>query len=220
MQSRCRVIAFIFGLINILQVAAHENIKVRASKPNRAAGDCVFESTADQFLFQYRGRHFPGFTILNHQQLRELTVETLGTNEEARAFGLVDSDLEWQIELGKLMELGIWDTKVADLILPGIAFTLKKNVLIFYTKVDLSDCPIRVFTPGFLGGEADCNVPLVFSYNGSHYEGLIPDLVEDEVNCHGLVELWESERYFTKMQDIPVLWDQLSAAVSLLICQL
>ena len=75
---------------------------MRASKPNHAAGDCVFESTADQFLFQYRGRHFPGFVILNHQQLRELTVETLGSNGEARAFGLVDSDLEWQIELGKL----------------------------------------------------------------------------------------------------------------------
>ena len=147
-----------------------------------------------------------------------MTVETLGLNEEARAFGLVDSDLEWQIELGKLMELGIWDTKVADLILPGIAFTLKKNILIFYTNVNLSDRPIRVFTPGFLGGEADCTVPLVFSYNGSHYEGLIPETVEDEQKCHGLVELWESKRYFTKMQDIPALWDQLSAAVSLIIC--
>ena len=136
---------------------------------------------------------------------------------EARGFGLVDSDLEWQIELGKLMELGIWDTKVADLILPGIAFTLKKNILIFYTNVNLSDCPIRVFTPGFLGGEADCKVPLVFGYNGSHYEGLIPDSVEDEQNCHRLVELCESERYLTKMQDIPVLWNQLSADVSLLI---
>ena len=151
--------------------------------------------------------------ILNHLELRELTVETLGLNEEARAFGLVENDLEWQIELGKLMELGIWDTKVADLILPGIAFTLKKNILIFYTNVDLSDRPIRVFTPGFLGGEADCNVPLVFSYNGSHYEGLIPETVEDEQKCHGLVVLWESERYFTKMQDIPALWDQLTATV-------
>ena len=63
-------------------------------------------------------------------------------------------------------------------------------------------------------------MPLVFSYNGSHYEGLIPDSVEDEVNCNGLVELVDSERYFTKMQDIPVLWNQLSAAVSLLITQL
>jgi hypothetical protein len=200
-------------LINILQVAAHENIKVRPSNPNEAAGDCVFESTVDQFLFQYRGRHFPGFTILDHQQLRQLTVETLGPNETARAFGLVDSDLEWQIELGKLLELGIWNTKVADLILPGIAFTLKKNILIFYTDVTLSDRPIRVFTPGFLGGEADCNVPLVFCYNGNHYEGSIPETVEDELKCHGLVELWESGRYLTKMQDIPALWDQLSFAV-------
>ena len=93
-----------FILSFFLQAAAHENIKIRPSKSNRAAGDCIFESTADQCLVQYRGRPFPGFTILNHQQLRELTVETLGANEEARAFGLVDSDLEWEIELGKLLE--------------------------------------------------------------------------------------------------------------------
>ena len=125
--------------------------------------------------------------------------------------------MEWEIELGKLLELGIWNTKVADLILPGIAFTLKKNILIFYTNAHLDDHPIRVITPGFLGGEADCNVPLVFSYNGSHYEGMIPVTVEDEQKCHRLVELWQTGQYLTKLQDIPVLWNQLSAAVSLTI---
>ena len=148
--------------------------------------------------------------------MRELTVETLGPNQEARAFGLVDSDLEWQIELGKLMELGIWDTKVADLILPGIAFSLKKNILIFQTNAHLDDHPIRVITPGFLGGEADCRVPLVFSYNGSHYEGMIPETIEDEQKCDRLVDLWHTGQYLTKLQDIPVLWNQLSAAVSLI----
>ena len=124
--------------------------------------------------------------------------------------------MEWQIELGKLMELGIWDTKVADLILPGIAFTLKKHILIFQTNAHLDDHPIRVVTPGFLGGEADCNVPLVFSYNGSHYEGMIPKTIEDEQKCHRLVDLWQTGQYLTKLQDIPVLWNQLSAAVSLI----
>ena len=115
------------------------------------------------------------------------------------------------------MELGIWDTKVADLILPGIAFSLKKNILIFQTNAHLDDHPIRVITPGFLGGEADCRVPLVFSYNGSHYEGMIPETIEDEQKCHKLVDLWQTGQYLTKLQDIPVLWNQLSAAVSLII---
>ena len=86
-------------------------------------------------------------------------------------------------ELGDLFQLGVWDTKVADLVLPGIAFTLKKNLLIFYTNPRLSDYPITVYTPRFLHGEADCDVPLVYCYDGSHYEGLIPETIEDEQKC-------------------------------------
>ena len=199
---------------SFLQGAAHENILVRASKPNRAAGDCIFESTADQFLFEVRGRHFPGRVVFSHQDLREQTVEALSSSPQAREHAPVDSDLEWQSELGDLFQLGVWDTKVSDLVLPGIAFTLKKNILIFYTNPRLSDHPITVYTPGFLHGEADCDVPLVYCYDGSHYEGLIPETIEDEQKCSRLVDLWLREEYMTNVQDIPVLWNQLSEEVS------
>ena len=108
----------------------------------------------------------------------------------------------------------MWDTKVSDLVLPGIAFTLKKNILIFYTNPRLSDHPITVYTPRFLHGEADCDVPLVYCYDGSHYEGLIPETIEDEQKCSRLVELWGREEYMTYVQDIPVLWNQLSKEAS------
>ena len=187
---------------------------MRASKPNRAAGDCIFESTVDQFLFEVRGRHFPGRVVFSHQDIREQTVEALGSSRQAREHAPVDSDLEWQSELGDLFQLGVWDTKVADLVLPGIAFTLKKNLLIFYTNPRLSNYPITVYTPRFLHGEADCDVPLVYCYDGSHYEGLIPETIEEEQKCSTLVELWERKEYKTRVQDIPVLWNQLSGDVS------
>ena len=74
--------------------------------------------------------------------------------------------------------------------------------------------PEAVYTPRFLHDEADCDVPLVYCYDGSHYEGLIPETIEDEQKCSRLVELWEREEYMTHVQDIPVLWNQLSEDVS------
>ena len=54
----------------------------------------------------------------------------------------------------------------------------------------------------------------MYCYDGSHYEGLIPETIEDEQKCSRLVELWEREEYKTHVQDIPVLWNQLSKEVS------
>ena len=102
--------------------------------------------------------------------------------------------------------------------IPGIAFTLKKNILIFYTDATLADHPINVFTPGLLGGEVDTNVPLVLAYNRSHYEAMIPETEEDEQRCSRLVELKMSGQYLAEMQNIPLLWNQLPDAVSFLFC--
>ena len=189
---------------------------MRHSNFNKAAGDCVFESAVDQCLFKFRLRSFPFFKIHDHLELREKTVHNLGQSGTAHGWmnNLVTDEADFQEQLGKLLEQGVWDTKVADLVMPGIAYTLKKNILIFHTDATLADHPIAISTPGLLGGEVDTNVPLVLAYNGSHYEAMIPETEEDEQRCSRLVELKESGQYLAEMQNIPLLWNQLRDAVS------
>ena len=203
-----------------LQSAAKHDIRLRHSNFNKAEGDCAFESAVEQCLFMFRRRIFPGFTVQTHLELRTKTVENLGQSEIARGWidNLVADEAEFQCELGRLLEQGVWNTKVAGLVIPGIAFTLKKNILIFYTDATLADHPINVFTPGLLGGEVDTNVPLVLAYNRSHYEAMIPETEEDEQKCSQLVELKMSGQYLAEMQNIPLLWNQLPDAVSFLFC--
>ena len=191
---------------------------MRHSNFNKAAGDCVFESAVDQCLFKFRLRSFPFFKIHDHLELREKTVHNLGQSGTARGWmnNLVTDEADFQEQLGKLLEQGVWDTKVADLVMPGIAYTLKKNILIFHTDATLADHPIEISTPGLLGGEVDTNVPLVLAYNGSHYEAMIPETEEDEQRCSRLVEMKESGQYLAEMQNIPLLWNQLPDAVSFL----
>ena len=195
---------------------------MRHSHFNKAKGDCAFESAVEQCLLMFRRRIFPGFTVQTHLELRTKTVENLGQSEIAREWmnNLVTDEADFQEQLGKLLEQGVWDTKVADLVMPGIAYTLKKNILIFHTDATLADHPIAISTPGLLGGEVDTTVPLVLAYNGSHYEAMIPETEEDEQRCSRLVEMKESGQYLAEMQNIPLLWNQLRDAVSFFILYL
>ena len=61
-------------------------------------------------------------------------------------------------DLNNLLIDGHWDSAVGDLVIPGIAYTTKKNILIFHTNPTLGNSPISVVLASQLEGQEDTEV--------------------------------------------------------------
>ena len=92
-------------------------------------------------------------------------------------FGL--SELEWLEEWHVLKNSRTYECKLGDLILPGVAHCIQKDILIFNTSTR-AHCPIYVIQSSKLCGQlATTEIPICLAYNQVHYESLIPDTAED-----------------------------------------
>ena len=128
-------------------------------------------------------------------------------------------------DLNQLLQDGHWDSTVGDLVIPGIAYTTKKNILIFNTNPNMGNSPISVVLANEFGGEADTEVrhqlfpyficfcmylqvPLLLWYTGSHYEGLVPGTEEDVLRCMELMQEYRGGTYSVTVSDIDVLKEQ------------
>ena len=136
-----------------VEVAAFHNIRGHPSIPNMAKGNCAFESCIDQINVS-RGGEFTGAGMFpDHKALRYKVVFDLASNAMAKTkFGYKTEDLN------NLLVDGHWDSAVGDLVVPGIAYTTKKNILIFHTNPTLGNSPISVVLASEFGGESDTEV--------------------------------------------------------------
>ena len=80
---------------------------------------------------------------------------------------------EWRSEFSLLKQPGVYEVSLGDLVPPGIAHCIKKNLLIFNTSSQ-AHCPIYVVPASMFGGSANTEVPICLAYNQVHYESLIP----------------------------------------------
>ena len=141
-----------------VEVAAYPDhaISVRHVIPNLASGNCAPESVTDQLnntrncdsnrdFADYGAGRFPG-----PDDLRAAVVVDLLSNETAQArVGYLGKDERWAAELQQLRQPGEWDTDLGDLFVLGIAFTTKKNILIYHTSPNIATVgnhPIQVST--------------------------------------------------------------------------
>ncbi|MCS5580938.1 MAG: hypothetical protein NZ837_10460, partial [Gammaproteobacteria bacterium] len=181
--------------------------------PNNASGDCAFESCLDQ-VNATRKEDFKDFgagRFEDPSSLRRVVVDDLKENSKAMEWCAFNgSQDEYKKELDTLYKDGTWTRAVADLVIPGIAFTLKKNILIYKTKPMLDRAPIMVVRASDLGGEADTDVPIVLCYSGNHYEGLVPFDEDNTMLTVALVEWYLSGTYNITVDEIPVFNDALS----------
>ena len=108
----------------------------------------------------------------------------------------------------KLKENREWSSSISDFMMNGIAFTLSKNILVINTKPqDLSKEAITLIQPETFDGETNTDIPLVLAYDGSHYEGFIPNDEEDIQKTIELVRKMKTNNYHVKTGDIEVLRD-------------
>ena len=101
---------------------------------------------------------------------------------------------------------GIYERGIfGDLMLPGFACGTKKILLIFNTHPDSPHDPIYVINPRDFNVEPDTEIPVVLSYNMSHYENLVPCTSEDLQATVNLVKDYQEGRYMYTKNDIPSL---------------
>ena len=64
-----------------------------------------------------------------------------------------------------------FNCQAGDLMAPGLALVLKKNILVINTDHNTKNL-ITVHLATQLGGIATSNIPLLLCYENNHYEGL------------------------------------------------
>ena len=196
-----------------VQIAAHpaHGFNVKHGIANLGDGNCAPEAANDNNNHREELAKFHNKIFETPQELREAVVENIIKNEKAIAFTGYDDNATLVEDLKKLKQSGEWGCTVADLMMPGIAFTLEKNILVVNTKPNQSSQePITLIRPETFGGHSNTDIPLILAYNGSHYEGLIPEVNEDIDRSAELVRKIKNNAYAVKVSDIPCLLSQLS----------
>ena len=137
-------------------------------------GDCLFESVLDNLIqrdcFEENPTEGPSF--LRHLWMTEIENIAFDDWNEGR------TKEEWKSAFPLVKQPGIFDVSLGDLVAPGIAHCIKKNLLIFNTSHE-AFCPVYVVPASIFGGSSDTDVPICLAYNQSHYESLIPFSHED-----------------------------------------
>lgn len=155
--------------------AKAQDINVHSDYKTAGNGNCIFESvlknvnSRDSFneILDGSADHW------RSKWMAEVESKAYGKWN----FGL--SELEWLEEWHVLKNSRTYECKLGDLILPGVAHCIQKDILIFNTSTR-AHCPIYVIQSSKLCGQlATTEIPICLAYNQVHYESLIPDTAED-----------------------------------------
>ena len=85
------------------------------------------------------------------------------------------SPKQWMEGWKQMLTPGTYERGIfGDLMLPGIACGVRKYLLIFNTNIETPHDPIYVVDPRKFGVSTDTEVPVILSYNLSHYESMHP----------------------------------------------
>ena len=178
--------------------AKAHGINLHAGVQNLGNGNCLFESIIDSIntrrVFQENINETP-------DECRKIwmeEVENIAYNEWNGGL----SRAEWAAEWSVLKSPRTYECQLGDLVLPGIAHCIKKDVLVFNTSPK-AHSPIYVITSSKLAKQGNnTDVPICLAYDQVHYEPLVPDTDEDVQKTIQLKETWLQGCYEKKMDDI------------------
>ena len=173
-------------------------INLHAGVENLGNGNCLFESIID--------------SINTRSSFQESIVETpdyccrIWMEEvESIAYDQWNCGLtraEWAAEWSVLKTPRTYECQLGDLVLPGIAHCIKKDVLIFNTS-PRAHSPIYIIRSSDLANHGNnTEVPICLAYDQVHYEPLVPDTDEDVQKTIQLKQTWFQGCYTKKMDDI------------------
>ena len=113
---------------------------------------------------------------------------------------------QWQEGWNEMLVPGAYERGIfGDLMLPGIACGVRKILLIFNTNTNTPHDPIYIIDPSEFNVSPDTNIPVILSYNMSHYESMEP-LTHDDVQATiDLIKDYKNGQYKYKNEDLPFL---------------
>ena len=110
---------------------------------------------------------------------------------------------QWLEEWKQMLVPGTYERGIyGDLMLPGISCGVRKILLIFNTNPNTPHDPIYIIDPSEYNVHPDSDIPILLSYNMSHYENLEPLEDEDIILTMNLVTEYKAGRYIYGREDI------------------
>ena len=154
-----------------IKIAKDHDIYLHHGMANEAMGDCAFESCLDSVNFlDYFTENYGG-SVQFYRWKWMSEVERIGFN--SWNLGLTKS--EWTTGWDYLKQPMKYEHALGDLIVPGIAHCLQKDILIINTS-PRAYSPIYVIEAQTLNGQnANTKFPIVLAYDQTHYEMMVPD---------------------------------------------
>ena len=119
------------------------------------------------------------------------------------------SDREWNRQWDLMMNDGVYEVEVADLLLPALSHTMGVDILIFNTnkggnRFGGANGPVLLSQSDCWGGESSTKPPMLIAYNGSHYDILKPASKRDEMVSKRLVEDLKASRITLRYEDCAI----------------
>ena len=177
-------------------------IDLQHGSSNPGTGNCSFESILqnnnDRKCFPVK---FP-MSVNYYRRIWMTDMANRTINTELNIY----SNQEWMAGWEQLLIPGTYERGIfGDLMLPGIACGVKKFLLIFNTNTESPHDPIYIVDPRQFNVNPDSDIPIVLSYNLSHYESIHPCTDKDIKATVNLVREYLGGSYRFGKKDLPFL---------------
>ena len=185
-----------------IQSAQKHGINLRHGSSNPGTGDCAFEAVIQNVNDR---PHFTEKFSMSIDWYRRTWTTDMANRTIYTHYNTL-TNKEWLEGWKDMQTPGTYERGIfGDLMLPGIACGIRKYLLIFNTNVNTPHDPIYIIDPSIFNVIPDNKVPVVLSYNMTHYESMEPCTEVDVKMTTDLVQQYLSGRYHYTKQDIPYL---------------
>ena len=174
-------------------------IKIHPGVENLANGNCAFEAIIDSIntrsSFEERLDQTPDYW----RKIWMTEVERVAYNDWNNGM----TKEEWKTGFELLKQPRMYEHQLGDLVLPGVAHCLQKDIVVFNTSPN-AHSPVYVIEASKLcGQQANNEIPICLAYDQTHYEPLIPDSDEDIIKTIRLKTSFIEGTYKKTMADLP-----------------
>ena len=177
-------------------------INLEHGSSNPGTGDCAFESV----ILNINDRSsFAEKFLMPVNYYRRIWVTDMANRTVDGPWNIYSAQ-QWMEGWRDMLTPGTYERGIfGDLMLPGIACGVKKYLLIFNTNLETPHDPIYIVDPRTFGVNPDNEVPVVLSYNLSHYESIHPLKQTDIQATVNLVKDYMGGMYRFSRKDLPYL---------------
>lgn len=161
-----------------ISIASTLGINLKPGVSTQGRGDCIIEACVDQFLqsdFEEltEKEKEPQYWRLKVADMVENNITAYSMYRMVKGKTKGSKQQQWTCDWAQLRKCGQFQCQAGDLMAPGLATVLHKNILVFNTHPDTTS-PITIHLAATLGGSVTTETPIILCYNGYHYEGLLP----------------------------------------------